>query len=60
MTNITDTEFNFLRQQLDFELRMINKYKKYANDVNDAQLKQKLEEIASNHEQHYIKILNQI
>lgn len=60
MTNITDTEFNFLRQQLDFELRMISKYKKYANDVTDAQLKQKLEEIASNHEQHYIKILNQI
>lgn len=60
MTNINSNELNSLKQQLDRELRVIQKYKKYITECRDLQLKQKFEQIASNHEEHYIRIINQL
>lgn len=60
MTNITNIELNSLKQQLDYELKIIGKYKKYSKECKDPQLKQKFEEMASNHEEHYVRLLNQL
>ncbi len=60
MSNINSIEFNSLKKQLDSELRLIGKYKKYLKECSDPQLKQKFEQIISNHQEHYIRLLNQL
>lgn len=60
MSNISDFELNSLKEQLDYELKIVGRYKRYSKECKDPQLKIKFEQIASNHQDHYIRLLNQL
>ncbi len=56
---LTQKERSLLKDQLSHEEICIQKYNKYANQVQDPQLKQMLQQFASQEQQHYDTI-NQI
>ncbi len=56
MANLTSKELSGIEDQLDAEKILITKYSMYANTTQDAQLKAKLEQIATKHQEHFDKL----
>lgn len=55
---LTEKELNSIDQQLGLEQLLIKKYTSFANACTDQQLRKKCEQIASQHQSHYNKLLN--
>lgn len=53
MANLTSKELSALGDQLSQEQVLVKKYRMYAQQMSDAQLKAKCEQIASEHQNHY-------
>ncbi|MBE6592046.1 MAG: spore coat protein [Ruminococcaceae bacterium] len=56
MTQLTGKELTAINEQLEAEKVVIAKYRMYANNVQDTELKTRFEAIASRHCQHYDKL----
>lgn len=57
---LTVKELSAIEQQLNFELTLMKKYNVYSSICKDYQLKQKFEQISAEHQNHYIRLLNQL
>ncbi len=57
---LTTKELSSLEDQLKQEQLMVKKCKLYSQGCADPQLKQKWEQIAARHQDHYTRLLNQI
>lgn len=53
MAQITSKELSCLSDLLNAEQLLVNKYKCFAEETQDAALKSKYEEIAAKHQQHF-------
>lgn len=60
MANLTSKELTAIGEQLDYEQLLIKKFKAYSCQTNDQQLKSKCDQIASKHQEHYNRLLNQL
>ena len=60
MANLTSKELTAIEDQLSMEQLLIKKYKSCAGMTNDPQIKQKCEQIASRHQEHYQKLLGHL
>jgi hypothetical protein len=60
MSELTVNELNTMQEQLNRERMMVKKYKMYAHACTDPQLRQKCEQVAAKHQDHYLRLLNQL
>jgi len=60
MQNLTAKELTAISEQLSAEQILVKKYKMYATQCTDPQLKTKCEEVAAKHQCHYTNLLNQL
>ena len=60
MATLTAKELSSLQDQLDYEKLLVKKYKAYACQLEDPQIKSKCEQIAGRHQSHYNRLLNQL
>ncbi len=60
MANLTGKELTALEDQLGLEQNMIAKYKMYAAQSTDPQIKTQCEQIAAKHQNHFDRLLNQL
>lgn len=60
MSDLTVNELMSVKENLHNELLMVKKYKLYAQVCDDPQLRQKCEQVASEHQDHYLRLLNQL
>jgi len=60
LANLTSKELTAIDDQLSLEENMVKKFKLYAQTCVDPQLKTKCEQIASRHQSHYTRLLNQL
>ncbi|MEF9982961.1 MAG: spore coat protein [Oscillospiraceae bacterium] len=60
MSNLTSKELSAIEDQLSVEKCLVEKFKMYSSDATDPQLKTKCEQIASQHQNHYAKLLNKL
>lgn len=60
MASLSADELNLLEDQMVQEELMVRKYKMFAQICTDPQLKQKCEQIAARHQNHYKRMLNQV
>jgi rubrerythrin len=60
MSTLTSKELTAIGDQLGVEENMIKKYKMYAQSSQDAQIKQKCEEIACKHQNHYNTLMGHL
>ena len=60
MANLTAKELSAIEDQLSSEQILIKKYQLYAQASIDPQIKTKCEQIASKHQNHYDRLLNQL
>ena len=51
--NISAKELTALEDQLGMEQNLVKKYNFYAQNCQDAKLKEKIEEVAEKHQQHF-------
>ena len=57
---MTVRELSVIKTQLEMEQLMIQKYTEYSKQTQDPQLKNKCEQIAAKHMEHYEKLLAQL
>lgn len=57
---LTGKELSFLEEQLEQEQLLIQKFKMYSKGCTDPQLKQKYEQIAARHLDHFTRLLNHV
>ena len=60
MSNLTSKELSAISDQLGVEENMVKKYKMYAQTSQDTQIKQKCEEIAQKHQNHYNTLMSHL
>lgn len=60
MANLTEKELSALEDQLSLEQNLIQKYKAYAQQCTDQELKMKCEQIAAKHQTHFNTLLNNL
>lgn len=60
MPGLTRQELDRMEEQMIQEKLMVRKFKIYAESCTDPQLKQKCEQVAARHHEHYIRLLNQL
>ena len=60
MANLTTKELSLLEEQLSREQNLIKKYKLYALQCGDPQLRTRCEQAAGQHQNHYNTLLNQL
>ncbi len=60
MANLTGKELTALEDQLGLEQNMIMKYKMYASQSTDPQIKTQCEQIAAKHQNHFNRLFNQL
>lgn len=60
MSGLSSKELTAIEEQLGQEEILVKKYKLYAQMTTDPQLRTKCEQIASKHQTHYTKLLNQL
>lgn len=60
MSGLSNKELTAIEEQLGQEEILVKKYKLYAQMTTDPQLRTKCEQIASKHQTHYTKLLNQL
>ena len=57
MANLSSKEITALEEQLSAERMLVAKYRGMASQCSDAVIKNKLDTIASRHQQHFDRIL---
>ena len=60
MANITSKELSALDDQLNMEQTLVKKYKTFANQCSDPQLKEKCNQIAERHLTHFNTLMNHL
>ncbi len=60
MANLTTKELGSIQDQLVREQVLVKKYKMYAGQCCDPQLRNKCEQVAAKHQNHYNTLLNQL
>ena len=60
MGNLTAKELTAIEDQLSSEANLVKKYKMYAQNTQDAQLKSKCDEIAMKHQNHYNTLMGHL
>ena len=60
MANLTSKELSALEDQLSVEQHLVKKYKLYAQQCTDPQIRTKCEEIASKHQSHFSRLLSHL
>ena len=60
MPDLTSKELTALEDQLTMEQALIKKYKMYAQQCSDPQIRTKCEQIAAKHQSHYTRLLGQL
>lgn len=60
MTNLTAKELSAIKDQLGVEENLIKKYKMYAQNTQDMVLKQKCEDIACKHQNHFNTLMGHL
>lgn len=60
MANLTEKELSALEDQLTLEENLVKKYKTYAQQCTDQELKTKCEQIAAKHQTHFDTLLNNL
>ncbi|MDK2800125.1 MAG: hypothetical protein PWP27_1955 [Clostridiales bacterium] len=60
MANLTTKELSALEDQLNYEQMLVKKYRTFANQVNDAALKNKCNQIADKHQQHFNTLMGHL
>ncbi len=60
MANLTSKELTAIEDQLNIEQNVVKKYKMYAQQAVDPQLKNTCEQIAAKHQNHYTRLMNQL
>ncbi|HIY09002.1 MAG TPA: ferritin-like domain-containing protein [Firmicutes bacterium] len=60
MPDLTSKELTALEDQLTMEQALIKKYKLYAQQCSDPQIRTKCEQIAAKHQNHYTRLLGQL
>ncbi len=58
MADLTSKELSALGDQLSQEQVLVKKYRMYAQQMTDAQLKAKCEQIAAEHQNHYNTLMS--
>lgn len=58
MSNITSKELSALDDQLNLEKVLVKKYRTFANQCSDPQLKAKCNQIADRHQTHFDTLMN--
>lgn len=58
MANLTSKELSALNDQLSQEQVLVKKYRMYAQQLTDQQLKTKCEQIATEHQNHYNTLMS--
>lgn len=58
--NLSEKELGAIEDQMSQEQILIQKYKNYAQECTDPELKTKCEQIASKHQQHFNTLLNNL
>jgi len=53
MQNMSEKELTAVQEQLEQEQNLVKKYKLYAQQTTDSQLKTKCEHIATQHQRHF-------
>ena len=57
MAQLTEKELSMIEDQLSAEMLLEAKFKSYAQEVSDPQLKAKCEQMAGKHKNHYERLL---
>ena len=60
MANITSKELSALEDQLNSEQMLVKKYRTFANACSDPQLRQKCEQVASRHQDHFNRLMSHL
>lgn len=60
MANLTTKELSAIEDQLSVEQNLVKKYKMYAQQSTDPQLKTKCEQVAAQHQAHYSRLLSHL
>lgn len=60
MANITSKELSGIEDQLSMEQSLVKKYQYYAQTVTDPQLRNKCEQIAAKHQEHFNKLMSHL
>ena len=60
MPNLSSKELSAIEDQLGVEQNLIAKYRTYASQVTDPQLKSKCEQVAAKHQSHFDKLLGHL
>ncbi len=58
--NLTTKELAAIEEQMYHEQLLVKKYKMYSENCKDPQLKQKCEQVAAQHQDHFIRLLNKL
>lgn len=60
MPGLTQKELDFIEEQLRQEELMMHKFSMYAQLCSDPQLRQKCQQVAARHQNHYLRLLNHL
>lgn len=60
MANITSKELSALEDQLNYEQMLVKKYRTFANACSDPQLRQKCEQVAARHQDHFNRLMSHL
>jgi hypothetical protein len=60
MPNLTSKELMQLEDQLNGEVLLVTKFKNYANQCTDPELKSVLQQIAQKHQNHYATLMRHL
>ena len=60
MPGLSSKELTAIEDQLNMEQNLVQKFKMYAQTSTDPQIKDKCEQIAGKHQNHYNCLLNQL
>ena len=60
MPNLTTKELAALEDHISSEQELIKKYQAYAQMSSDPQIKNKCEQMASQHQNHYDRLMSQL
>lgn len=60
MANLTSKELSAIEDQLNYEQVLVKKYRTFANSCSDPQLRQKCEQVASRHQDHFNRLMSHL
>ena len=60
LANLTSKELSAIEDQLSAEQCLIKKYKLYAQNASDPQIKTKCEQIAAKHQEHFQQLTQKL